>query len=57
MKTKRLVKKLKNCAIALLCFFMGISELTAQGCSADGGMLTGGPFTFDMVGDGTADNI
>ena len=28
-----------------------------EGCQADGGTLTGGPFTFEAVGDGTADNI
>ena len=26
-------------------------------CNANGGTLTGGPFTFDQVGDGVADNI
>ena len=29
----------------------------ASGCNANGGELFGGPFIFDSVGDGVADNI
>ena len=29
----------------------------ASGCDANGGDLFGGPFTFNSVGDGVADNI
>ena len=29
----------------------------ASGCNANGGILFGGPFTFNSVGDGVADNI
>jgi len=32
-------------------------ECEGNGCNADGGVLTGGPFTFDQVGDGNPDMI
>ncbi len=37
--------------------FCADNDSTGGGCDADGGTLTGGPFTFDQVGDGVADNI
>jgi len=34
-----------------------VTRINASGCNASGGTLTGGPFTFDSVGDGVPDNI
>ncbi len=34
-----------------------VARTTADGCLANGGMLNGGPFEFDAVGDGTPDMI
>ena len=46
------------------CFNLSVNSIqvtrtaaTTTGCDAVGGTLTGGPFTFDAVGDGIPDNI
>ena len=44
------------------CFSLSVNPVevirnSANGCNANGGDLFGGPFTFDSVGDGVADNI
>ena len=36
---------------------VAIIRNNASGCNVNGGELFGGPFTFDSVGDGVADNL
>ena len=37
--------------------FVVVNRTAAGGCTANGGTLEGGPFTFNSVGDGVADMI
>jgi len=59
LKLRRLRTIRKNTLFGTLCFlFLFMNGINSNGqCNADGGTLTGGPFTFNMVGDGTPDMI